>query len=1105
VIGLLLAPAAIAATGLPGTIRGRVFDAETGAPLEGATVILVFPDPGDGSEPRQEVTTTGPAGDYEFDAVPAGAYALSFVKSGYRASSVTDFEVVAARDNVADFPMPPAPVAAGGEVLELEAYVVEASVVGELMAGLELRLESDQLLNVLSAEDLSKFAAGDVAEALQRVAGVNVQEGEFAIIRGLEDRYSATTFNGAPVPSPDPDRQSVQLDLFPSDIVTNLVLAKSFDASSPSNGSAGSIDIQTTNYPDELEFKVSLGTGFNEEARKRFLRYDQGSPMGVEADPVDVIESDVGATFGGRRALLGRELRFRGIVNHEVDYDSAKGFQEGREPRVARILETTGGTFVTRSGSLAFGDLLLSDGRYDQIISERTEQLTSFFGLGVDLDQEGKHRVDASIFYTKKKQETVQLRENGYFPGYDYSSLIATSQDIEEDLFQDLFVQADEVATNSSALAGSETSLRSLQTDSPGRGALWFANFGQSRSFDRKRDLQVYQLNGTHEFDLWEGLDVTWAANYAKTTQKENVLGTGFTYEPCGYSGQLPCEGGGTQVGIPTVFPVRVSDLGDDGRFIASGATGSQVESRVDVDESQWFGRMDFDQALAPIDRVDLEVKGGVWWEKSNRTANAFFRETFTRDTSSQFFVANETLNGLGRTLFSQLDPPSSSRDSDNLASREVWAGHVSLKATVWDDVDLIGGVRVEDFYMDSHSDPFTGEFAFDRPSTFPPAYVFFDRLDNAAFGEVLPFQDPTTLTFNDQILGINSRVNPDTGFVDFLTQGQILGQVNGKIDEVYALPFASIAYRPWDGVTLQATYSETRARPSFREMGYYVSVEPGTDDQAVGNPQLELSEIKNFDGRVEYVFGDRGDLFAFSAYYKTIENPIESIVLRNPLDFESTSLALFKTWFNNPDVARLWGIEVEMRKSFDFVRLLGVDFPGIDAFDYLSIGGNFSWIEAKVDRSPIELQRAQPFFSVAPGDSQLVSGLDSSRRLFGQPEWIANADLSFDHPDWGTRVTLAVFAISDVLDAVGSVALGRSSEDTTFELDRYNDEYYQLDLVMSQRIWGGLSAKVSIKNLTDSTRRIVYDDDLTRGKFEERKYKKGRDYSFALSYTQEF
>ena len=95
------------------------------------------------------------------------------------------------------------------------------------------RAESDELINTLSAEEFSKFAASDVADALKFVAGVNVVEGQFAIIRGLEDRYSSTLYNSAPIPSPDPDRQSVQLDLFASDIVSNLVVAKTFGPDLP--------------------------------------------------------------------------------------------------------------------------------------------------------------------------------------------------------------------------------------------------------------------------------------------------------------------------------------------------------------------------------------------------------------------------------------------------------------------------------------------------------------------------------------------------------------------------------------------------------------------------------------------------------------------------------------------------------------------------------------------------------------------------------------------------------------------------------------------------------------------------------------------------------
>jgi hypothetical protein len=141
------------------------------------------------------------------------------------------------------------------------------------------------------------------------------------------------------------------------------------------------------------------------------------------------------------------------------------------------------------------------------------------------------------------------------------------------------------------------------------------------------------------------------------------------------------------------------------------------------------------------------------------------------------------------------------------------------------------------------------------------------------------------------------------------------------------------------------------------------------------------------------------------------------------------------------------------------------------------------------------------------PGESARYSGLEKSRRLFSQPEWIANADVTFDHPDWGTKVTLAYFAISDVLDAAGTTILGPNLRVDGIVLDRYLAPYGQLDLIVSQtwtpRFLGGgsLTFKVSAKNLTDSTRRLIYDPAQTREEIEERRYKIGRDFKFTVSY----
>jgi len=188
-----------------------------------------------------------------------------------------------------------------------------------------------------------------------------------------------------------------------------------------------------------------------------------------------------------------------------------------------------------------------------------------------------------------------------------------------------------------------------------------------------------------------------------------------------------------------------------------------------------------------------------------------------------------------------------------------------------------------------------------------------------------------------------------------------------------------------------------------------------------------------------------------------------------------------------------LWGIEVEGRKAIDFL--------GVDVLEYLSLGGNFTYIDAEVGRSAAELARSQAFFGSNGSDRAAFAGLARKRRLFGQPEWIANADISFDHDEWGTKVTLAFFAISDVLDAAGSASISPSGEVISATLDRYIDSFHQLDLVFSQELFAGLSFKVSVKNLTDSTRRIVYDRNQTVNRIAEREYKVGRDYSFSLKY----
>ena len=158
-------------------------------------------------------------------------------------------------------------------VVYLDELLVVAENYDDKQAMMQLRMADVKFTNMMSSEDFSRFSAGDMGEAITRVAGVNLASGRFAVIRGLSERYSGTLVNGVPVPSPDPQKQGVHLDMFSSDIVDRLIVSKSFSPDGPSNAAAGFVNIVTTKIPYEPFVSFSLGTRMNQNAADDFVTY----------------------------------------------------------------------------------------------------------------------------------------------------------------------------------------------------------------------------------------------------------------------------------------------------------------------------------------------------------------------------------------------------------------------------------------------------------------------------------------------------------------------------------------------------------------------------------------------------------------------------------------------------------------------------------------------------------------------------------------------------------------------------------------------------------------------------------------------------------------
>ena len=127
----------------------------------------------------------------------------------------------------------------------------------------DIQRYASSIVSAMDADQISRFGDGDVALAIGRIVGLSVSEGKYANVRGLDGRYIATNFNGILMPSTDPMRRDIQLDIFPSNIVESIAVQKSFSADQLATTTGGSITVKTKGIPDERVGSLSVSTGFN--------------------------------------------------------------------------------------------------------------------------------------------------------------------------------------------------------------------------------------------------------------------------------------------------------------------------------------------------------------------------------------------------------------------------------------------------------------------------------------------------------------------------------------------------------------------------------------------------------------------------------------------------------------------------------------------------------------------------------------------------------------------------------------------------------------------------------------------------------------------------
>ena len=245
-------------------IQGLIKDAETQETLIGATVLIVG-------------TTTGTSSDYNgqflLSNLEAGTYDLKVSYISYQTLIIS--KVVVEGDKVVTLNISLLP-----ESENLTEVVVEAKALqNNASAILAKQMESINILDGISADEFQKFGDNDAGGALRRVVGVSVESGKYVYVRGLGDRYNKVSLNGGQLPSLDPNKNAVQMDLFPSSLLDNIVVYKTYTPDLPASFSGGYIDLTVKDFPDTRIFKASASVGYNPQGNfnSQFITYKSSS------------------------------------------------------------------------------------------------------------------------------------------------------------------------------------------------------------------------------------------------------------------------------------------------------------------------------------------------------------------------------------------------------------------------------------------------------------------------------------------------------------------------------------------------------------------------------------------------------------------------------------------------------------------------------------------------------------------------------------------------------------------------------------------------------------------------------------------------------------
>ena len=753
---------------------------------------------------------------------------------------------------------------AAGE--EIEEVVVTGRFISSSQQLVNERMNDAFATDLLGADTIARLGDSTVAAALRRVPGLSLVQDKFIYIRGLGERYSSTTLNGAQIPSPDLTRNVIPLNVFPTSIVESLRVQKSYSPAISANFGGGAVDIRTKGIPDAFTVKIEGGIGYN-----------------------DINPSSIDTYPGGGDDSLGTDDGTRALS--PVISDGLQAYQG--DPSVNNIRAS-----LVRSGSdLGPSGLTFESQRLNRELGVALNRNIGIQGESVDPD----YKLRASV---GNKFDIGDDWQAGFSVGGAYETETRWTRTLSADFAQPEEQNGvKEESTKSVNVAGtlnlglnflsdheiSTTSLFLRNTDDETEVFDYF-NENRFKSSGRgvreyrlefeEREMTTNQINGTHYIG-------------AETRERFGIVDTlaGFV----GLPEETRIDWFYSDSEATTEIPNRVQI---DSFTTTDPATGAVLTEAVQL--SSAAGDWRFTELEDLVEHYGwsgmiplafgnnyVEVSGG--WEHAQKA------RTYRQTQFSLGFLDVENLSVLEGPLdevFSDANILATTPDPD--PTNPVPGAEVFVNNAVFDRQ----GANTNSYLAATMTDSAWGQVDWTWNDTWRlAAGARWEDYSQAG----LPWNPYSYSQQTPQV-----TTDPDE-----------LADAVFKEDKVY--PAASITYMSdfWaETFQLRLGFSETTVRPDLREITGSSYIDPITGDLTRGNSSVVPSDVENIDLRAEWFFGN-GDNFTVTLFDKQIENPIEFF----EIPASDTTIA---REILNADSASIQGLEVEFLKELGFLGSFG-------------------------------------------------------------------------------------------------------------------------------------------------------------------------------------